>query len=163
MYIYYAFCHISDEIIDSPVKTVEEKTEFIEVLRDYLNQLFDNRTNFGYLRWAEIDSNRSIDWTRLKQHLNNEELAVFKCLSRMVYYLPQEPLYELLNGFETDVNLRVIKDDTELHAYLNDISTSVGTVYLFICFHRGDGWTDFIKQNFDLFFATKSKPVGIVS
>lgn len=159
-----AFCRIGDEIVDSTTKPIEEKERFVRILRKFLDELFANRVVHENLRWTDIktktDDNK-IDWNYLGQHLNDDEIIIFRCLSRIVYYLPQEPFYDMLAGFETDLKLGVIANTTELRNYCANAANSL-TMFIFICCHKNDCWPSDINERFDSMFK-KIRTLCIVS
>lgn len=160
--ICYAFGHATDEIVDSTTKAVEEKKVFVQIMRKFLDQAFGNRKVIGHLKWKETKTKQQkIDWKYFAKYLSEEDLAVFKCFAQIVYYLPQEPFYELLSGFESDFLRRVRKDKADLIEYATNLS-SILTPFLFICCNRCECWPDDTIKNFDSIFE-KTRIVALVS
>lgn len=142
----YAFCRVTDDMIDRETEK-EERRKQLNIITKFLDQLFSNRVSKGYFNWhikegSSNDVAALVDWNYFKENLTIEQLAAFRAISRITYYLPQKPFYELIEGYNWDIEGRLLKDEEDLKLYSSYVASSVATLCTFIVCKRSNYWPD---------------------
>lgn len=140
--ILYAFCRVTDDMIDNEMDP-ERKKRQLEIIKRFLDQLFADRTAIGLYRWKTVGAeDANIDWGFFEANLSAEEISSFRAIARIAYYLPQEPFYELLAGYKWDIEDRVVRDENDLMEYSKYVASSVATLCTFVFCHKCAHWPD---------------------
>ncbi|KAG8534157.1 uncharacterized protein KY384_001001 [Bacidia gigantensis] len=125
----YSFCRVADDLIDE-ARSVEEAREWISKLRSYLDSRYDNGTR------------------RKSNPLHDPIGIAFPAEAQAALrYLPTEylspaPLYDLLRGFETDLNFASssapfpIRDEDSLNEYGAQVAGTVAESCLELVYHH---------------------------
>ncbi|KAI2469705.1 Squalene/phytoene synthase-domain-containing protein [Annulohypoxylon bovei var. microspora] len=133
----YSFCRVADDLIDeSP--TESEAMQWIEKLTKYLDLRYGSNDN--------LPSIRAID-NFIEANFPETARSALELLPTKS--LPKEPLYELLEGFKTDLsfswthpkkrNLRFpIKTEEDLELYAHRVASTVGELCLWLVFHHSE-------------------------
>lgn len=144
--VLYAFCRVTDDMIDRETEVAERQKQ-LNVIKTFLDQLFSNRDSAGYFDWRAKEksvaySKDLVDWAYFKKNLTREELAAFRAISRITHYLPQQPFYELVEGYKWDIDGRLVKHEEDLKLYSSYVASSVATLCTFIVCTRSNYWPD---------------------
>lgn len=144
--ILYAFCRVTDDMIDNETEASERKKQ-LSIIIEFLDQLFNNRKMINYFVWhnksnARHSSKDRVNWSYFSEHLTPVQLAAFRAISRIAHYLPQAPFYELMEGYKWDIDGRLVKDEEELKLYSSYVASSVATLCTFIICTRSNYWPD---------------------
>lgn len=142
----YAFCRVTDDMIDNETETAE-RNRILNIIVEFLNQLFSERVTTSVFIWynkpnPDRKSCERVDWSYFKEHLTLEQLAAFRAISRISHYLPQEPFYELMEGYKWDIDSRPINNVDDLKLYSSYVASSVATLCTFIVCTRSNHWPD---------------------
>ena len=124
----YSFCRVADDLVDE-VDSVAEAKYWIQNLRDYLD--------ICYGRHSKIKSQYVNDFISAKFPPTAQ--ATLELLPTS--YLSPEPLYDLLKGFETDLQFSSetpfpIKDELTLQLYGSRVAGTVAEACLELVFHH---------------------------
>lgn len=141
--ILYAFCRVTDDMVDIE-QSVELKKDRLNVITQFLNQLFSNRVNVSGYTWQSTTNNcePSIDWKYFEKQLTEKQLCAFRGIARISCYMPQEPFYELISGYKWDIDGRAIRNENDLIEYSMYVASSVATLCTFIYCHKCSQWPD---------------------
>lgn len=141
--IIYAFCRVTDDMIDIPEST-DLKKERLNVMIKFLNQLFHHRQSKNYFEWTEEieDYKQKIDWPYFEKCLSDGELSAFRSISRIAYYLPHQPFYELVEGYKWDIEEKPVRNEFDLMEYSKYVASSVATLCIFVCCYKSNQWPD---------------------
>lgn len=144
--VLYAFCRVTDDMIDSETE-ITERTKALNIIIKFLDQLFGDRVTTSVFVWHKnvVDNPKfsdGIDWDYFKEHLTVEQLASFRAVSRIAHYLPQEPFYELMEGYKWDIESRPVKNEDDLKLYSSYVASSVATLCTFIVCTKSNRWPD---------------------
>lgn len=121
----------------------ELKKNRLNVIIEFLNQLFANRTDVSCYTWKLLsDRESSIDWKYFERQLTKKELSAFRAVSRIAFYLPQEPFYELVEGYKWDIDGRAVRHENDLIEYSEYVASSVATLSTFVFCHKCCRWPD---------------------
>lgn len=148
-------------MVDNETETVQ-KQEQVHIIKKFLNQLFANRKIIGLYKWEMITSDSQIDWEYFENRLNGKQLSTFRAIARISYYLPQEPFYELLDGFVWDINNRIVENENDLMEYSKYVASSVATLCTFIFCHKCAEWPDELGPKCETMLLNARK-MGLVS
>lgn len=160
--ILYAFCRITDDMVDNEHST-ELKKDRLNIILEFLNQLFANRRNVSDYSWQETNNcEPSIDWIYFEKLLTEKQLCTFRGIARISYYMPQEPFYELVKGYKWDIDGRAILHENDLIEYSKCVASSVATLCTFIFCHKCQQWPDNMGPKSSLMLENARK-MGLVS
>lgn len=143
MTIIYAFCRVTDDMIDTP-QSAALKTERLDVIVKFLNELFQNRKIKSFFEWTEEidDIEKKIDWKYFAKNLSEKELSAFRSISRIAYSLPHEPFYELVEGYKWDIEEKPVRNELDLMEYSKYVASSVATLCTFTFCYKSGQWPD---------------------
>lgn len=127
-------------IDDDSVKA--KKQQRIEVIYKFLDQLFSNRKITSEYCWEVISPQPEIDWEYFESVLTHEQLCSFRAVSRIAYYLPQEPFYEFQDCLEWDINGHCVQNENDLIEYGKYGVSSATTLIAFVLCHKSNQWPD---------------------
>lgn len=140
--ILYAFCRVTDDMVDNG-QSIQQKKRQVQTIRAFLDQLFAHRSITTEYSWVNIrDVTPNIDWNYFQQHLTNEQMASFRAIARISYYLPQEPFYELIDGYNWDIEGRAVYSEDDLIEYSKYVASSVATLCTFVFCYKSNQWPD---------------------
>lgn len=138
----YAFCRVTDDMVDTEY-SIQQKKRQVQTISAFLNQLFANRRITSEYCWEMIDdATQNINWNYFKQHLTNEQMASFRAIARISYYLPQEPFYELIDGYNWDIEGKAVYTEDDLIEYSEYVASSVATLCTFVFCYKSNRWPD---------------------
>lgn len=129
------------------IKTRREK---LSIINKFLDQLFADRGNrkWTYDVPTKMDPRKKpkINWKDFTCCLSKDELAAFRALTHIVYYLPSEPFYELARGYSWDIEDKIVETESDLLEYSSYVASSIGILCTFVmCYKSGkfpNGVTD---------------------
>lgn len=139
--ILYAFCRVTDDMVDNE-HSIELKKERVRTILEFLNQLFANRRVTTEYCWQTNESEPVIDWKYFEKQLTHEQLCSFRAIARIAYYMPQEPFYELIEGYKWDIDGRAVLNENDLIEYSKYVASSVATLCTFVFCHKSYQWPD---------------------
>ena len=124
----YSFCRVADDLVDT-ASTLQEARDSIYLLRSFLDSRF---------RAGPNGSNSSQLQTLLKTLPRSSQLV----LQFLPTYLSPEPFYDLLRGFEMDLDFNPttfpIKDKHALATYGERVAGTVAELIIQSAFHHYD-------------------------
>lgn len=129
--ILYAFCRVTDNMIDSE-QDAGRKERKLSLIERFIDELFADRRSDYEVRPAPPVRGLDIDWTPYRVELADEELSCFRALSRISFYLPRKPFYELLEGYRWDVAGKPILTEDDLLLYSSHVASSVGVLCVYV-------------------------------
>ncbi|RWS11464.1 bifunctional lycopene cyclase/phytoene synthase-like isoform X2 [Dinothrombium tinctorium] len=138
--ILYAFCRVTDNMIDNE-SIVDKRKDKVNLIKKFIDELsVDRAPSWKYDVGKKIDpkSVPNIDWSYYEKHLKKNQLAAFRAISRISYYLPLEPFRELIRGYEWDINEKMIETDSDLLEYSSYVASSVATLFTCIMCFKSD-------------------------
>lgn len=160
--ILYAFCRVTDDLVDNETDP-KRKQHQVDIIRRFLGQLFANRRVTGLYRWEFIsEKDAVIDWSYFEINLDAQQMSSFRAIARISYYLPQEPFYELLDGYIWDIQGRIVENDNDLMEYSKYVASSVATLCTFIFCHKSAEWPDELGPKCESMLLNARK-MGLVS
>lgn len=127
--------------------TVDSKKVQLDIIRNFITNLFYQREEHkAHLHsWSHqhksYDEQDNIVWISLKQSLTAEQLSAFKSLSRIAYYLPSEPFYDLIDGYQWDVEQKPFRNEADLIEYGRLVSSSCTMLFLYLLCNKDSRWT----------------------
>lgn len=133
-------------MIDSETDVNERKKQ-LNIITKFLDQMFGDRESKGYFNWKSKSGSKKkpckrVHWTYFEEHLTPDQLSAFRAISRIASYLPQDPFYELVEGYKWDIDGRPVKNVEELKEYSSYVASSVATLCTFIVCTRSYHWPD---------------------
>lgn len=123
-------------------ESTETKKQRVSIIVEFLNQLFANRRITSDYCWELVNKSAAIDWKYFEKELTNEQLRSFRAISRIAYYMPQEPFYELVEGYKWDIEERAVLNENDLIEYSKYVASSVATLCTFVFCHKSNQWPD---------------------
>lgn len=158
----YAFCRVTDDMVDNK-QSVELKKNRLNVITEFFHQLFANRENVSAYTWKSRNNCKpSIDWKYFERQLTQKQLCAFRGIARISGYMPQEPFYELVNGYKWDIDGRAVLHENDLIEYSEYVASSVATLCTFIFCHKCSQWPDEMGPKCRLMLENARK-MGLVS
>jgi len=134
--ILYAFCRVTDDMIDNEVDAGRKKRK-LSLIERFVGELFVNRrSDYEVNTVATASGSESIDWTSYRSELTDEELSCFRAVSRISFYLPRKPFYELLEGYRWDVEGKPVRTENDLLLYSTCVAGSVGTLCVYVMMYK---------------------------
>lgn len=125
----YSFCRVADDLVDEAA-SVEEAKRWIVKLYEYLN--------ISYGRHSKLKTTEVADFVTSNFPLPAQH--TLKLLPTL--YLTQQPFFDLMKGFETDLdfssssNRFPVKDETTLQVYGSRVAGTVAESCLELVFHH---------------------------
>lgn len=139
---------------------IQNKKHKLEVMKSFIDELFiDRKSDDEVLKKPQ---NVKIDWTKYKSQLNDKEIACFRAISRIVFYFPRKPFYELLAGYQWDVDERLVQSEDDLLAYSNMTGGSIGALSIFVMMYKCDNDKYECVEKYD-HVVVKARLMGLVS
>ncbi|XP_050422719.1 uncharacterized protein LOC126834666 [Adelges cooleyi] len=133
--ILYAFCRVTDDMIDDE-PDVDKKKRKLELTTQFVDELFaDRKSDYDVKTKPHMPQ---ISWPLFESELSDDELACFRAISRITFYLPRKPFYDLLAGYKWDIDGRFVKDETDLLLYSSYVAGSVGMLCVYVMMYRSD-------------------------
>lgn len=128
----YSFCRVADDLIDN-AKSGREARHWILKLTEYLDICYAKTTEKSMSRDVFVQSTFPRD-------------AQSALLLLPTAYLSPTPLYDLVQGFETDLDFSVpdkfpINDEQTLQTYGSRVAGTVAELCLELSFHHANGQT----------------------
>lgn len=125
----YSFCRVADDLVDNASSSAEAR-HWISKLTEYLDICYSERTEKAKSRDAFVK-----DMFPAKAR---SALLLLPCA-----YLSPAPLYDLVKGFETDLNFGSsrpfpIPDEQALQEYGSRVAGTVAELCLELVFHRAE-------------------------
>lgn len=160
--IAFLFGRIADEVFDSQCDHAKKKRLW-KLYQRFLNELFaDRKSDFDVKRTPQ---EAKIDWAPYESELTDEKIAVFRALSRIVYYLPAKPFYEMFEAGRWDLEAKTIQslDDVKLYSYLVSGSNAALCVYAMMYRDYNDKYYDLVERGMDDEIIKNAYQMGKVS
>lgn len=146
VYVYFRY-------VGDCVDTVPDKLTKISIFREYQDQLFANRVVTGFFEWQDIrDCSIKIDWNYFTKRLSENEIKVLKCMAEIIFYMPQEPFEEFINGLESDLSFSGFADDCELQKWVRGAPAHTEFILAYVpCFRSACGPSE-LKMSLETMF-----------
>ncbi|KAI1506092.1 hypothetical protein F5X99DRAFT_415711 [Biscogniauxia marginata] len=133
----YHFCRVADDLVDES-QTETEALEWINKLTGYLDLVYHSDN-------SRLSSTQDAITNYIKMNFPDTRRSALEHLPWRL--LPQEPLYELLKGFQMDIAFThtgryqeqsqfPIKYQSDLEAYAHHVASTVGELCLWLVFHH---------------------------
>lgn len=163
--ILYGFARVTDDMIDEE-KEMSKKKDNLQLIRKFLDEIFDARQKrtWKYDIAINIDPTRKmkVNWPFYRRELNDEQFRTFRALSRIVYYLPAEPFYELCKGYEWDIDGKEVVSEDDLLEYSSYVASSIGTLCVFIMCYKSGRYSDVLSKR-QVAMVERAREMGQVS
>lgn len=161
MVVVYAFGRVTDEMFDRDVDSAKKQRD-LKMCYDYINEIFANRkTKFHVNRKPEV---ANINWAKYERRLNDSEIASFRALARIAYYLPSAIFFDLLDAYRWDISGKMCETEEDLMTYTHQIA---GITALTVCIimHRdyNDRYFKIIEKGKNGLIIGKAYDMGQVS
>ncbi|CAG9940667.1 unnamed protein product [Clonostachys rosea f. rosea IK726] len=121
----YSYCRLADDLIDN-AETPEEALDWISKLKGHLDSVYcaPKAANVGHFIRANFPPSAHSALNLLPTHV-----------------ISSEPLYELLEGFRTDVEFSMsdrppIQEEEHLELYASRVASTIGELCLDVIFHH---------------------------
>ncbi|XP_025196896.1 bifunctional lycopene cyclase/phytoene synthase-like [Melanaphis sacchari] len=134
--ILYAFCRVTDDMIDGD-PNIGVKKQKLALIERFIGEIFADRSA-DYDVKTLTPRKPEVDWQRYRQELTAEELSCFRAISQISFYLPRKPFYELLDGYRWDVNGKIVQNETDLLLYSSYVAGSVGTLCVYVMMYKSN-------------------------
>lgn len=132
--ILYAFCRVTNDMIDNE-PDVQKKKHKLEIIKSFIDDLFiDRKSDYDVLKPQQA----KIDWIKYKSELNDKEMSCFRAISRIIFYFPRKPFYELFAGYQWNVEGKLVQSEDDLLAYSNMAGGSIGELSVFVMMYKCD-------------------------
>lgn len=157
--ILYAFCRVTDDMIDSEQNVVVKKRK-LALIEGFIGELFADRNADYDVKTSITPRKPEVNWQRYRLELTNVEFSCFRAISRISFYLPRKPFYELLDGYRWDVDGKTVQNKTDLFLYSSYVAGSVGSLCMYVMMYKSG-----VKINDDKrhnFIIEKSQQMGEV-
>lgn len=127
----YSYCRLADDLVDD-APTVEEAKVYIHKLRQYLDLKYDSS------KQKELDA-------YIRDQFPPSAHSALELLPSHI--LAPEPLYDLLDGFETDLEFKTksqwpIQEESDLERYASRVASTIGELCLHLVFHHAKQTSD---------------------
>ncbi|XP_025418471.1 bifunctional lycopene cyclase/phytoene synthase-like isoform X2 [Sipha flava] len=144
--IAYTFARITDDMIDDKSLHIEEKKPKLKLFIQFLDELFAGRkSDYDIKRKPYIPK---INWPLYQSQFSDVQMSCCRALSRIAFYLPRKPFYDLLEGFKWDVERRLIRNEKDLMEYCNYVAGNFGLTSIFLFIYRSDdGMNNIIEKH----------------
>lgn len=155
------FGHITDEMFDYQTDP-EKKKHDLQLSKDFVSELFaDRKTPFQIKRKPEAPK---IDWAKYESKLNDVELASFRMMARISFYLPANPLIELFQGYQWDVEGKLFETEEDLWQYTIYVAGSFGALSVYHIMFRdyNDKYYDLVESGKNTIIIQKAYQMGQV-
>lgn len=139
---------------------VEKQKCKLELIKQFINELFADRKSDYDVKTTPYKVN--IDWTLYQSKLTNVEMSSFRAIFRIAFYLPRKPFYELLAGYEWDIEGRLVRNEDDLLLYSSYVAGSIGTLCVYVMMYRCDNDKYDLLGNYD-YVIEKAQQMGCVS
>lgn len=157
--ILYAFCRVTDDMIDDEPDVNKQKLK-LQLTEKFINELFaDRKSDYDVKKKPHLVN---INWKQYETELTDVEMSSFRALTRIAFYLPRKPFYELLAGYQWDIDGRLVRNETDLMEYCNYVAGSVGVLCVFVMMYRCDDDKFDMVQSYD-YVIDKAQQMGRVS
>lgn len=113
---------------------VEKKKHKLKIIETFINELFADRKSDYEVKTQPRKV--KINWEIYESELTDVELSCFRAMSRTVFYLPRKPFYELLAGYQWDVEGRLVRNEDDLQLYSSYVAGSVGALCVFVMMYK---------------------------
>lgn len=144
--ILYAFCRVTDDMIDSEPK-VGVKKQKLKLIETFIDELFADRSSDYDVKTSITPQKPKVNWEQYRLDLTDEELSCFRAISKISFYLPRKPFYELLDGYRWDVDGKTVQNETDLLLYSSYVAGSVGTLCVYVMVYKSATQIDDHKRH----------------
>lgn len=129
------------------IQSKESKEKCLNEIKKFLDEIFQGRNRINRFSWVDKEGNRmdsvgEVDWAYFEKCLTKEQLAIFRAFSRIAYYLPHEPIYDLLKYYDWDLKKRAIKNESDFMEFGNYVYGCIIDTGLFLYCYKTNQWLD---------------------
>ncbi|RUS30064.1 phytoene synthase [Jimgerdemannia flammicorona] len=134
--ILYAFCRVTDDMADN-AETHEKRREALAIIRRFVDELFSTASSKKPpTKLQDPTLPPRINWPYYASKLPAESLAAFRAISRIAHYMPSGPFYELIAGYQWDLDATVVKNENDLLKYSTYVASSVGELCVCVMMYK---------------------------
>lgn len=156
-----SFFFVIDDMVDDD-SAIELINQRWQIAYEFFDQLFSNRKITSKYCWQVIASQPKIDWPYFERLLSQRDLCMFRAMARIAYFLPQEPFYELMSGYKSDITAdRCIQNENDLIEYAASVASSASTLIALDFCHRSNRGPDQMGSNYRIMIENVRK-MGVV-
>lgn len=139
---------------------VEKKKHKLKLIEKFVDELFaDRKSDFDV---KTVPYAAKVDWAYYQSKLTGGQMSSFRALSRISFYLPRKPFYELIAGYRWDIQGKLVRNEEDLLLYSNYVAGSVGTLCVYVMLYRCDNG-DYGVTSVDDYVIDKAQQMGWVS
>ncbi|KAI8975962.1 phytoene synthase [Pilobolus umbonatus] len=114
--ILYGFCRATDDLCDDESVPVEYRKQQLALVHQFVKEVFSLKVNTPMM----------IQWKNYTDKLPASCISSFKTFVRLRPILEVDAVEELLNGYQFDLERRVVKTEADLRYYSACVASSVG-------------------------------------
>ncbi|XP_050422717.1 uncharacterized protein LOC126834665 [Adelges cooleyi] len=131
--ILYAFCRVTDDMIDNELNVTKKKRK-LELTKQFVDQLFvDRKSDYDVQTKPHLPR---VCWSEYESELTDQEMSCFRSISRISFYLPRKPFYELIEGYKWDIDGKNVQSEKDLLLYSSYVAGSVGALCVYVMMYR---------------------------
>lgn len=141
----------------------EKKKRDLQLCKDFVSELFaDRKTPFQVKRKPEAPK---INWAKYESKINDIELTSFRTMARISFYLPAQPFIELFEGYQWDLDDKVIETEEDLLKYTTMVAGNYGALSVYHIMYRdyNDKYYGLVESGKNDIIIKKAYQMGQVS
>lgn len=155
----YAFCRVTDNMIDDENDNTKNKHKY-NVIKTFIDELFADRRSDSDVQTKP--QNVQINWAQYRSDLTDMEMAIYRAISRISFYIPRKPFDEILMGFQWDIDNKPIKTEGDLISYAYDVSGSIALMTMYALMYKSEN-KNYDVLDIDSRLIKKVHQIGVVS
>lgn len=132
-------------MFDNGADPIKQRRD-LKLCFEFINELFADRKTAHHVK--RTPKAVKVDWTKYESQLNNTEMALFRALARIAFYLPAAPLIEMFNAFQWDVDCKLFETEEDLMTYTNNLGgiNAALAVYVILFRDHNDKYYDIVEK-----------------
>jgi len=139
---------------------VKKQKYKLELTKKFIDELFADRKSDYDVKTTPYEI--KIDWSQYQSKLTEVEMSSFRAISRIAFYLPRKPFYELLAGYQWDIEGKLVRNEDDLLLYSSYVAGSIGALCVYVMMYRCDNDNYDLLGNHD-YIIKKAQQMGRVS
>lgn len=142
---------------------IGKKKRKLALTEKFVGELFADRNSDYDVKTTVPRNEPYVNWAQYRSELSNEELSCFRAMSRISFYLPRKPFYELLEGYRWDLDGKSVENETDLLLYSSYVAGSVGTLCVYVMMYKSGVQYDVNSIDNYEFMIEKAQQMGQVN